>query len=263
MTDLFTWSSLVAVLMLTLMEIVLGIDNIVFIAILTDRLPRKDQPLARRLGLAMALVTRLLLLFAISWIMGMVHPWWEGIILGHHLALTGQSLVLFLGGGFLIYKSAHEIYLKTEGVEETEKQRKVKGIAAVVVQIAILDIVFSLDSIITAVGMVGKLPIMITAIVIAIAIMIVFADKVSQFINNKPSIKILALAFLLLIGTLLTAEALEFAVPKGYVYFAMAFAMFIELLDMRRGAKRRKKLAEQAKCPHCGENIIEILVTLE
>jgi predicted tellurium resistance membrane protein TerC len=240
MLDVFlTPEALIAVATLTFLEIVLGIDNIVFIAITTSRLPREQQPLARRLGLALALLTRLGLLFTLSWIMTLDKPLFTAL----GFEMTGRGLILFAGGIFLIWKAAHEIYLKTEGDEEEhEAAAKAGTFGLVLVQIAILDIIFSLDSIITAVGMVNELPLMVTAIVIAIIVMIIFADPVSEFVNTHPSIKILALAFLLLIGVMLTAEGTGRAhVEKGYIYFAMGFSIFVEIINMRYRRNRKPK----------------------
>jgi predicted tellurium resistance membrane protein TerC len=224
-------ASWAAIATLTLLEIVLGIDNIVFIAILSARLPKQQRALGQRLGLALALVTRLLLLFTISWITGLEHP----LVVVAGFGVSGRALILLAGGLFLIVKSTTEIYRKTEMVEERDGKAAaaVASLGSVIVQIALMDIIFSLDSIVTAVGMVNKLPLMITAIVISMAVMIVFADRVSHFINDHPSLKILALAFLLLIGVLLVAEGAGAAFPRGYVYFAMAFALVVDLLQMR------------------------------
>lgn len=231
-------ASWAAIATLTLLEIVLGIDNIVFIAILSARLPKAQQALGQRLGLAMALLTRLLLLFTISWITSLEHPLFSVGGSG----VSGRALILLAGGLFLIVKSTREIYHKTEMTEERDggKKAAVAGLGAVVVQIALMDIIFSLDSIVTAVGMVSKLPLMIVAIVIAMAVMIAFADRVSAFINEHPSLKILALAFLLLIGVLLVAEGAGREFPRGYVYFAMAFALGVDLLQMRYESNRTK-----------------------
>lgn len=255
MVEFFTMEAVLAIGMLALMEIVLGIDNIVFIAILSDRLPKHQQSLGRRLGLAIALVSRLILLFTISWVMGLTKPWLELSVFNHHIELTGQSFVLLAGGLFLIYKATTEIWAKTELQEhEQHAEGEKASLASVIFQIAIIDVVFSLDSIITAVGMVDHIAWMVIAIVIAIFIMIIFADKVSGFVNNNPSVKMLALAFLLLIGVLLTAEAFEYHIPRGYVYFAMAFSIGIELLQMRRDSNRRKQFEKGiAPCPVCGK----------
>lgn len=227
----------IALLSLTALEIVLGIDNIVFIAILTNKLPKEQQPVAYRLGLMGAMGTRVALLFAISWVMGLRDELFS--VLGH--PLSGRDLILLGGGLFLIGKSVTEIYEKVEGHEEDAVEGWSKGMAGVVFQIAILDIVFSLDSVITAVGMAEDVEIMIAAVVIAIGVMLVFAKRIGDFINAHPSMKILALSFLMLIGVLLTAESLGRHVDKAYIYFAMAFALVIELLNMRLRKKGTPK----------------------
>ncbi len=231
----------IALATLTALEIVLGIDNIVFIAILSDRVPAAKQALAYRLGLGGALITRVALLLTISWVMGLVQPLFS--VMGHEI--SGRSLILLAGGVFLIGKSAHEIYEKVEGEDEEHvggaAQRS--RLIGVVVQIMLLDIVFSLDSVITAVGMVEHVPIMITAIVIAIAVMLLFAKKVGDFVNTNPSMKILALSFLLLIGVMLTAEGMGSHMDKAYIYFAMGFALLVELLNLRFRKKHKHHLA--------------------
>lgn len=231
----------IAVATLALLEIVLGIDNLVFIAILTSRLPQERQKLARQLGLALALGTRLLLLFSISWIVGLTRPLIPPFpLFGHDIEVTGRALILFAGGLFLIYKSVGEIYHKVELKDESHahnRRRKAVTFGGVLVNIALMDVIFSLDSVITAVGMVDHIELMIMGVVIAMIVMIVFANSVSEFINQNPSLKILALAFLLMIGTLLTAEAELLPIPfefnKGYVYFAMAFSLIVEFIEMR------------------------------
>jgi len=239
LTDPEAWIALVT---LTALEIVLGIDNIVFIAVLTDRLPESRRRLAFRLGLGGAMFTRVGLLLAISWVMGLKATLCT--VMGQ--AISGRDLILLAGGMFLIGKSAHEIYRKVEGLDEEERARvgPSGSMAWTVAQIMVLDIVFSLDSVITAVGMVKQVAIMIVAIVIAIGIMLLFANRVGAFINRNPTMKILALSFLLLIGVLLTAEAFDQHINKGYIYFAMGFAVVIEMLNMRfrrrRGGPRRE-----------------------
>jgi predicted tellurium resistance membrane protein TerC len=227
----------VAVLTLALLEIVLGIDNLVFIAILTGRLPKEQQKSARQFGLAAALVTRLMLLFSLAWIAKLTTPLFEiGFITlhGKPLAVTGETIVLLGGGLFLIYKAVTEIYHKVELKDEGVRDTAVKvSMSAVILNIALMDVIFSLDSVITAVGMVNDVAIMVAGVVIAMIVMVSFADPVSNFINKHASLKILALAFLLMIGTLLTAQALEFTVPKGFVYFAMFFSLGVELVQMR------------------------------
>ncbi len=226
----------IALATLTALEIVLGIDNIVFIAILSDRVPRDKQALTYKLGLGGAMVTRIALLLTISWVMGLVEPLFT--VLGHDI--SGRSLILLAGGIFLIGKSAHEIYEKVERQDEEfhEAKSHKAALISVVAQIMVLDIVFSLDSVITAVGMVDHVPIMIIAIVIAIGVMLVFAQKVGDFVNTNPSMKILALSFLMLIGVLLTAEGMGQHMDKGYIYFAMGFALLVELLNLRFRNKR-------------------------
>lgn len=237
----------IAVLTLSLLEIVLGIDNLVFIAILTGRLPREQQKQARQLGLAMALITRLMLLFSLSWIASLTRPLLTlGFIHvhGEPFKLTGQALVLFAGGLFLIYKATTEIYEKVElRDEESHTVAVVRSMGGVVANIALMDLIFSLDSVITAVGMVNQIPIMVAGVVIAMIVMIAFADPVSNFINEHASLKILALSFLLMIGTLLTAEAIGFEIPKGFVYFAMFFSLAVEMVQMRYEANLRRREA--------------------
>jgi predicted tellurium resistance membrane protein TerC len=229
-----TW---IALLTLTAMEIVLGIDNIIFISILADRLPRDQQGRARFIGLGLALVLRIGLLFGITWIMGLTRPLFS--IAG--LELSGRDLILGLGGLFLIGKSSHEIYAKLEVEEESEAVRggARRSLALVIAQILLLDIVFSLDSVITAVGMAQEVLVMVIAMVIAVAIMLVFAGRIGTFVNRHPSMKILALSFLLLIGFMLVAESVDQHVGKGTIYFAMAFAFAVELLNMRFRKKRQ------------------------
>jgi predicted tellurium resistance membrane protein TerC len=219
-----------SLLTLTAMEIVLGIDNIVFISILTGKLPPEQQPLARNLGLSLALIFRLGLLFAISWVMSLTEPLFS--ILGKNL--SGRDLILLGGGLFLIAKATHEIYDKLE--VEHEEKTTVRGssqFGLILVQILALDIVFSLDSVITAVGMAQHVFVMVIAMVIAVGVMLVFAGKIGDFVNRHPSMKILALSFLLLIGVMLTAEGMGQHVGKGYIYAAMAFSLGVELLNMR------------------------------
>ena len=242
-------ASWVAIATLALLEIVLGIDNLVFIAILTNRLPKGDQRLARQLGLAAALVTRLLLLFSLSWIARLTTPLLTLTaiqIKGRPFELTGQALVLLVGGLFLIYKSVTEIYHKVELGDEGIRESGIKmSLWMVVANIAIMDIIFSLDSVITAVGMVNDIAIMVAGIVIAMIVMVSFADPVSNFINEHASLKILALSFLLMIGTLLTGEALGFELPKGFVYFAMFFALAVQLVQMRYDANVERRQAAE------------------
>jgi predicted tellurium resistance membrane protein TerC len=233
-----TSDGLVALATLTALEIVLGVDNLVFIAIVSARLPERQQPLARRLGLALALITRVLLLLTLSWIMGLTRPMFS---VGGH-GVSGRDLILLLGGLFLVAKATWEIYAKVEGVhEESHAAGARRGMVGVVVQIMILDIVFSLDSVITAVGMVDDIPIMVAAIVLAMIVMLLAMDAVSRFVENHPSVKILALSFLILIGVVLVADGLGHHLPKGYVYFPMAFALGVEMLNLRYNARRARR----------------------
>jgi predicted tellurium resistance membrane protein TerC len=225
----------IGLLTLTALEIVLGIDNIVFISILAGKLPAGQQARARRLGLAAAMLTRILLLFSLSWLVGLTRPLFT--LFG--TAIAGRDLVLLGGGLFLVGKSTHEIHDKLEGEEGHASRRVAPSFASVIVQIMLLDIVFSLDSVITAVGMVNQIAVMVTAVVIAVAIMMAFAGPVSDFVHRHPTIKMLALAFLLLIGVMLIIEGFHQHVSKGYIYFAMGFSLFVEMLNMR---SRRKPL---------------------
>jgi len=222
--------SWVALVTLTVLEIVLGIDNIVFISILASKLPITQQARARNLGLALAMITRILLLLSLTWIMRLTTPLFD---IGGH-GFSGRDLILLLGGIFLIWKSVHEIHQRLEGESAVaRKARDVANMGQVLVQIALLDIVFSLDSVITAVGMANQVVIMILAIVLAVAFMIFAAGHVSAFVDRHPTVKMLALSFLLLIGVTLIADGIGQHISKGYVYFAMAFAVFVEMLNLR------------------------------
>jgi predicted tellurium resistance membrane protein TerC len=223
---------------LTAMEIVLGIDNVVILAILVDRLPERQQPLARRLGLSLALLIRIGLLFTISWMMGLTAPLFD--VFGRDV--SGRDLILWAGGLFLIFKATREIYDNVEAEPGEEKARALRGaFLLVLAQILLLDIVFSLDSVITAVGMARDLPIMVAAMVVAMLVMLVSSRAISEFVNHHPSIRMLALAFLLLIGVMLVAEGMGTHVNKGYLYFAMAFSLFVELLNLRYRTKRASR----------------------
>ncbi len=235
MDALLTADGLVALATLAALEIVLGVDNIVFIAILTGRLPARQQAVARRIGLTLALGIRIGLLFTISWLMGLTRPLFA--VLGH--PLTGRDLILIVGGLFLVGKATWEIYDKLE-VEHIERDRGSRGrFAAVIAQILVLDIVFSLDSVITAVGMANELSVMVAAMVIAMLVMLVSMGAVAGFIEHHPSVKILALAFLLLIGVILVADGMGQHVSKAYIYIAMAFSLFVELLNLRYRTRRQ------------------------
>jgi len=221
--------SWIALLTLTMLEIVLGIDNVVFISILAGKLPAESQKKARQLGLFLAMFIRIALLFSISWIIRLTAPLFT--VLGNEI--SGRDLIMLGGGLFLIAKSTHEIHDKLEGEEGENIRRVPPSFAGVIVQILLLDIVFSLDSVITAVGMAKELGVMVTAVIISVAIMLISAGKISDFVNRHPTVKMLALSFLLLIGTALIAEGLDFHIPKGYVYFAMAFSVMVEVLNIR------------------------------
>jgi len=238
-TELLTLENLAALASLTGLEIVLGLDNLVFIAVITSRLRGRKQVIARRWGIAGAMITRLALLFAITWIIGLVEPLFE--VMDH--AISGRDLVLLGGGAFLIGKATHEIHEEIEG-EEDEAGKPATSMFSAIVQIMVLDMVFSLDSVITAVGMAKDIEIMVAAIVIAVLVMLLAAGKVTAFIEERPTLKMLALAFLVLVGVLLLAEGMGKHVPRGYVYFAMGFSLLVELLNM--GAARRRKARRKA-----------------
>ena len=242
---------LIALVALTAMEIVLGIDNIVFIAIITGRLPKEQQPRARFIGLAAALVSRVILLCTLSYILKLVDPIFElsslGItaFVGEHWKeindVSVKDLIVLGGGLFLLAKSVHEIHNKIEGHEEEHKNAKKATFTSVIVQIAILDIVFSLDSVITAVGMADDIRVMITAVVLAMIVMLIFAKSVSDFVERHPTVKMLALSFLMLIGVMLIAEGVGSHFDKGYIYFAMAFSLVVELLNLKMKSKKARK----------------------
>lgn len=247
LTNPEAWISL---LTLTVLEIVLGIDNIVFISIISGKLPQHQQKKARRTGLALAMITRVLLLLSISWVMTLTAPlfnigeWFDmdAGALFEKLKISGRDIILIVGGLFLIYKSTTEIHEKVEGHKaETVKTPKIISFRRVIVEIILLDVVFSLDSVITAVGMADHIEIMIAAVVIAVLIMLVSAEGISNFVNHHPTVKMLALSFLLLIGISLIAEGLDQHIPKGYIYFAMAFSVFVEMLNLR-AAKKQKQI---------------------
>ncbi len=219
----------VALLTLTALEIVLGIDNVVFISILAGKLPVAQQARARRLGLSLAMFLRIGLLFSLSWIIRLTEPLFSVLTWD----ISGRGLILIGGGLFLLTKSTHEIHQKLEGEPGHISTRVAASFAAVIVQILLLDIVFSLDSVITAVGMVDQIAVMVAAVVIAVGFMLVFADAISAFVDRHPTVKMLALSFLLLIGFSLIAEGLGQHVPKGYIYFAMAFSLGVEMLNLR------------------------------
>jgi len=224
----------IGLLTLTLLEIVLGIDNIVFISILAGRLPVATQERARLTGLGLAMFVRILLLLSISWIMRLTHP----LFSVGQFHVSGRALILVAGGLFLIAKSTREIHHKLEDEDEHGTVRAAPSFASVLIQILMLDIIFSLDSVITAVGMVDEIPVMIIAIVLAVAVMMIFSARVSAFIERHPTVKMLALSFLLLIGMNLIADGFGFHIPKGYTYFAMAFSLGVEMLNLRLRKKK-------------------------
>ena len=229
----------IAFLTLTALEIVLGIDNIIMIAILVGRVPKAMQAKTRFFGLALAMVTRIMLLLSITWVMRLTTDLFN--LFGQ--GISGRDLILFFGGLFLLYKSSMEIFHGLEGEDETldEPKSMAGGFLGSIVQIAIIDIVFSLDSVITAVGMVSNVPVMVAAIIVAVLVMMAAAGSISDFIERHPSLKILALSFLTMVGTLLIAEAFEVHVPKGYVYFAMAFSLGVEAINIRMRTARAKQ----------------------
>lgn len=243
------WISLIT---LTVLEIVLGIDNIIFISIMASKLPASKQKKARQIGLALAMITRVMLLLSLTWIMTLTNPLfnvgeWIGITEGdwhEKLAVSGRDLILVIGGLFLIYKSTREIHEKLEGDEHDVKTKAIVTFSGVIIQILLLDIVFSLDSVITAVGMADNIGVMIAAVIIAVIVMMVSASGISDFVNKHPTVKMLALSFLLLIGVSLLAEGFDQHIPKGYIYFAMAFSVLVEMLNlkMKKGGGKPIKL---------------------
>lgn len=236
LTSLLTVESLIALVTLVSLEIVLGIDNIIFIAILAGRLPEDQRDRARKLGIEVAVVSRILLLLSISWVMRLTRPLFE--LAGRQF--TGKDLILVVGGAFLLTKATIEIHHKVEGVPEKETKTKAAAtLRGVLLQVLMIDVVFSLDSVITAVGMTPHVPIMITAVLVSTVAMLVFSKPVVSFVEKHPAVKILALSFLMMIGALLVAEGFGKHIGKGYVYFAMAFSLAIELLQMRMANKQK------------------------
>lgn len=244
---MFEWvtspESWIALGTLVALEIVLGIDNIVFISILAGRLPAGQRNKARQSGLILAMVTRLALLFGIVWIIGLVEPWF--IVFNNEI--SGRDIILIVGGLFLLGKSTHEIHASLTKTHETKEVSKNTSFFSVLAQIAVLDIVFSLDSVITAVGLVEHLSIMAIAIILSVVVMLFTARPISSFIKNNPTIKMLALSFLLMIGFTLIAEGFDVHVPKGYIYFAMAFSILVEILNMKVRKRRERKTTKQNK----------------
>jgi predicted tellurium resistance membrane protein TerC len=235
LTDPNAW---IGLLTLTVLELVLGIDNIIFITILAGKVPEKQRNKARTVGLGLAMLMRILLLLCLSWIMGLTRPLFKVA----DFAVTGRGMILTAGGLFLLVKSTHEIHDRIEG-EDLHRQAQVPStLLSVLIQIILLDVVFSLDSVITAVGMVDEIAVMIIAVILSVIVMMVFAGPVSRFVDRHPTVKMLALSFLLLIGVNLIAEGVGFHIPKGYIYFAMAFAVFVEMLNLKiRGQKPKPR----------------------
>ena len=223
----------IALLSLTALEIVLGIDNIIFISILASKLPEEQQNLGRQIGLVLAMVTRIALLFSLTWLTKLTSPLFSVF----SYTISGRGLILISGGLFLLAKSTFEIHERLEGEEGHASQKVAPTLTGVVIQIMLLDIVFSLDSVITAIGMVNEIAIMVTAIVIAVGIMLFASGPISAFVNDRPTLKILALSFLLLIGFSLVADGLGFHIPKGYIYFAMGFSVFVEIINLQVRAR--------------------------
>ena len=221
---------------LTALEIVLGVDNIIFISILVGRLPEHQRKFARRTGLGLAMIARLALLFSISWVMGLTETWFSVFGMG----ISGRDVILIGGGLFLLAKATHEIHNSLEGPDENGRTVVVTGLGMVLVQIGVLDIVFSLDSVITAVGLVDHVSIMAIAIILAVGVMLIAAEPIGVFVDRHPTIKILALSFLILVGVTLMVEGFDVHVPKGYIYFAMAFSVAVEMLNIRMRRKAAK-----------------------
>jgi predicted tellurium resistance membrane protein TerC len=245
--DFLSAEILIALATLTFLEIVLGVDNIIFISILSGKLPAEQQAKARRIGLLLAMGTRILLLFSLAWVIKLTAPLFT--VTGTEI--SGRDLILILGGLFLLGKSTHEIHDRLEGEEGHGSAKVAASFASVLVQIALLDIVFSLDSVITAVGMVDELWVMITAVIISVAVMMLAAEPISAFVHRHPTVKMLALSFLLLIGMSLVAEGFDHHIPKGYVYFAMGFSVFVEAINLRMRKKTEPVHLREAY--HAGE----------
>lgn len=226
----------IALATLTTLEIVLGIDNIIFISILVARLPEKQRNSARVLGLGLAMITRLSLLLSLAWVMSLTAPFFH--LFAH--AFSGRDLILIGGGLFLLAKSTHEIHNALEGAEENQQAQVYASFAGILIQIAIIDIIFSLDSVITAVGLAQHISVMVLAIVISVGVMMFSAQAIGDFVDEHPTIKMLALSFLILVGVALLGEGLSFHIPKGYIYFAMAFSVGVEMLNMKIRAKSKQ-----------------------
>lgn len=235
---------------LTALEIVLGIDNIIFISVLVGRLPDEQRALARRLGLGLAMVARLGLLFSISWVMGLTAPWFTVL----DQDISGRDVILIGGGLFLLAKATHEIHYSLEGAEDAGSAAVVSSLGTALMQITLLDIIFSLDSVITAVGLADRVSVMAVAIVLAVAVMLMAAKTVGDFVDAHPTVKILALSFLILVGVTLMLEGFEVHVPKGYIYFAMAFSVSVEMLNLRLRKRRAAPVKLHSKYPGARES---------
>lgn len=244
LADPNAWISL---LTLSLLEIVLGIDNLIFISILSGKLPVEQQAKARQTGLALALITRILLLCSLAWVMRLTGEIWSWKPFGMAIPNSGKDLILFFGGLFLVFKSVREIHEKLEGEDGAKGIKVVPQFGRIVFEIIIMDIIFSLDSVITAVGMAQQLTVMIAAVIVAVIVMLVFVNQISGFVDRHPTVKMLALSFLILIGTMLVAESFHQHVNKGYIYFAMAFAVGVEMLNIRM---RKKSTTVQLHQPY-------------
>lgn len=243
LTDPQIWLALIT---LTVLEIVLGVDNIIFISILASKLPGKQAPRARQVGLGVAMLSRILLLLSLAWVIGLTEPIFHVVGRG----ISGRDLILVIGGLFLLAKATHEIHERLEGEEVHESKVRAPSFTSVVVQIGLLDMVFSLDSVITAVGMASHLWVMITAVIIAVGIMLWASGPISDFVNRHPTVKMLALSFLLLIGFSLIVESLHYHIPKGYIYFAMGFSVFVEMLNLRVRGQKEKPEPVQLRTPY-------------
>jgi predicted tellurium resistance membrane protein TerC len=241
--ELFSVASLISLLTLSILEIVLGIDNIIFISIIAGKLPQATQGKARTIGLLLALIMRVALLFSISWIAGLKEP----LFMINDFGVTGRDMILFAGGVFLLYKTTIELHNKVQGYEDAGMNLKKVSFNAIVLQIVLIDIVFSFDSILTAVGLVTNLLIMILAVIFAMIIMLLFSGKVSNFINDNPTIKVLALSFLLMIGMVLVIEAFHEHVDKKFIYISIGFSLFVEMLNIRMRRKEEKKSKDTNK----------------
>lgn len=252
LSDPGIWTSL---LTLTALEIVLGVDNVVFISILSSKLPESQRDRARLVGLGAAMIMRILLLFSISWLIGLTDPWFH---LGDH-GVSGRDLILLVGGLFLLYKATTELHEKLEGSEHAQEAGAGATFAAVIAQIMLLDIVFSLDSVITAVGMADHLPVMIAAVVIAVGVMLFAAKPLSEFVEQHPTVKVLALSFLILIGMSLVAEGAHQHIPKGYIYTAMAFSVIVEMINLRVRSKSARAVPVHLKQSFAGVDSVERL----